>query len=198
MSRGRLMQDRLARRLAEIVSEREPRSGFPRPTLLPIPEGCAIVSDVEVTIDVTVSPEVAEAMLRAMAGARPSTEAAATHEGPLKYVTKVEEAAEGRGEDRLGVVRLSDRTIFVVADGAGGAVGGVAAAEAVCDAVVEQCGRAVPAPPGSSGSRSSTARCRARGSRRPSSLRWVTTAASSARALVTARRGSSRTALRPS
>jgi hypothetical protein len=76
------MQDRLARRLAEIVGEREPRSGFRRPTLLPIPEGCAIVtSDVEVTIDVTVSPEVAETMLRAMAGSRPSTEAEPEQEG---------------------------------------------------------------------------------------------------------------------
>jgi hypothetical protein len=70
---GGAMQDRLARRLAEIVGEREPRSGFPRPTLLPIAEGCAIIKDSEVTIDVTVSPETAEAMLRAMASARPRT-----------------------------------------------------------------------------------------------------------------------------
>jgi hypothetical protein len=76
-ARGRVTQDHLARRLAEVVAERTPRSGFPRPTLLPIPEGCVIInSDVEVTIDVNVSPKVAEAMLRAMASTRPSTETA--------------------------------------------------------------------------------------------------------------------------
>jgi hypothetical protein len=69
-----MSQDRLARHLAEIVGEREPRSGFPRPTLLPIPEGCAIIKDIEVTIDVTVSPETAAAMLRALADSRPSGE----------------------------------------------------------------------------------------------------------------------------
>jgi hypothetical protein len=74
LNRGSRDQDRLTRRLAEIVGEREPRSGFPRPTLLPIAEGCAVIKAVEVTIDVTVSPEIAEAMLRAMAGARPRTE----------------------------------------------------------------------------------------------------------------------------
>jgi hypothetical protein len=85
--RGRAAQDRLSRLLAEIVGEREPRSGFPRPTLIALPEGCAVVtSDVEVTIDVTVSPQVAEAMLRAMAGARPRAagEYEPRHEGELQ------------------------------------------------------------------------------------------------------------------
>jgi hypothetical protein len=85
--RGRASQDRLARLLAEIVGEREPRSGFPRPTLIPIREGCAIVtSDVEVTIDVTVSPQVAAEMLRAMVSARSSaaTEHEPRHEGELQ------------------------------------------------------------------------------------------------------------------
>jgi len=76
-ARGRVAQDHLARRLAHVVGERQPRSGFPRPTLLPIPEGCVVINnDVEVTIDVNVSPKVAEAMLRAMASTRPSTEPA--------------------------------------------------------------------------------------------------------------------------
>ncbi len=75
MRRDRTIQDRLARRLAVVVVvEREPRSGFPRPTLIKIPEGCVVV-DIDVTIDVTVTPQVAEAMLRAMVAARPSTEA---------------------------------------------------------------------------------------------------------------------------
>jgi len=64
--------------------------------------------------------------------------------GPLDYVTTTEEAARGRGEDRLAVVRMADRTVFAVADGAGGVVAGATAAEAVCDAVVEQCRRGVP------------------------------------------------------
>jgi serine/threonine protein phosphatase PrpC len=64
--------------------------------------------------------------------------------GPLDYVTTIEEAARGRGEDRLAVVRMADRTVFAVADGAGGVVAGATAAEAVCDAVVEQCRRGVP------------------------------------------------------
>jgi hypothetical protein len=71
---GGAMQNRLARRLAEIVGEREPRSGFPRPTLLPSRKAVPS-SDVEVTIDVTMSAEVAEAILRAMAGARQLAEA---------------------------------------------------------------------------------------------------------------------------
>jgi serine/threonine protein phosphatase PrpC len=67
-----------------------------------------------------------------------------TDAGPQTYATRIEEASPGRGEDRLAVVRLPDRTVFVVADGAGGVVGGVAAAEAVCDGVVEQCKRGSP------------------------------------------------------
>jgi serine/threonine protein phosphatase PrpC len=64
--------------------------------------------------------------------------------GAPSYVTKVEEANEGAGEDRLAVVRMPDRTVFVVADGAGGSVAGAAAAEAVCDAAVAECSRGVP------------------------------------------------------
>ena len=74
VNRSRATQDRLASRLAGIVGEREPRSGFPRPTLLPIPEGCAIVKGGEVTIDVSVSPETAAAMLRTLAKSRPGRE----------------------------------------------------------------------------------------------------------------------------
>jgi serine/threonine protein phosphatase PrpC len=65
--------------------------------------------------------------------------------GPPAYATRIEEATHARGEDRLAVVRLPDRTIFVVADGAGGVVAGAAAAKAVCDAVVAQCSRVLPA-----------------------------------------------------
>jgi serine/threonine protein phosphatase PrpC len=66
---------------------------------------------------------------------------AATKEIPLAYSTRVEDAKSGRGEDRIRAVRLSDRAVFVVADGAGGVAGGAAAADAVCKAVVEQCRR---------------------------------------------------------
>ena len=49
----------------------------------------------------------------------------------------------GRGEDRALVVSWGDRTVVVVADGAGGVSGGIKAAEAVCAAVVEQIRQAV-------------------------------------------------------
>ena len=55
------------------------------------------------------------------------------------WTTKREDARPGRGEDRVEVIPLKDRTVVVVADGAGGIAGGAAAAEAVCKAVVEQC-----------------------------------------------------------
>ena len=84
MNRGSFAQDRLVRRLAEIVGEREPRSGFPRPTLLPIREGCAVISEVEVTIDVTVSPAIAEAMLRALAATRRATDAESELKGDAR------------------------------------------------------------------------------------------------------------------
>jgi hypothetical protein len=67
-------QDGLARRLAQLVCEPEPKSGFPRATLLPLPEGCAVVSDIEVRIDVSVPPEFAVAMLRALVAARPTAD----------------------------------------------------------------------------------------------------------------------------
>jgi serine/threonine protein phosphatase PrpC len=63
----------------------------------------------------------------------------ATQEISRAYSTIVEEARRGRGEDRIAAIRLADRTVFVVADGAGGIAGGAAAADAVCRAVVEQC-----------------------------------------------------------
>jgi serine/threonine protein phosphatase PrpC len=63
----------------------------------------------------------------------------ATQEIPLTYSTMVEEARRGRGEDRIVAVRLASRTIFAVADGAGGVAGGAGAADAICKAVVEQC-----------------------------------------------------------
>jgi serine/threonine protein phosphatase PrpC len=62
----------------------------------------------------------------------------------VNYATRVEEASHGRGEDRIAVVRLPDRTVFVVADGAGGVIAGAAAAEAICDAVVDRCRRGKP------------------------------------------------------
>jgi serine/threonine protein phosphatase PrpC len=65
----------------------------------------------------------------------------ATEEIPLTYSTVVEEARRGRGEDRIVAVRLANRTIFAVADGAGGVAGGAGAADAICNAVVEQCRR---------------------------------------------------------
>ena len=52
-------------------------------------------------------------------------------------VTRVEEARIGRGEDRIAVLRLRDRTVVVLADGAGGTGGGAAAADRVCTAAVE-------------------------------------------------------------
>ncbi|MDB4980802.1 MAG: hypothetical protein JWM82_1554 [Myxococcales bacterium] len=63
----------------------------------------------------------------------------ATEEIPLTYSTMVEDARRGRGEDRIVAVRLTSRTIFAVADGAGGVAGGAGAADAICNAVVEQC-----------------------------------------------------------
>lgn len=65
----------------------------------------------------------------------------ATQEISLPYSTRVEDARRGRGEDRVATFRLVDRTVFVVADGAGGVAGGAAAADAVCKAVLDQCRR---------------------------------------------------------
>jgi len=72
-------------------------------------------------------------------GTRPS--------GPIRllYSTRVEDARRGRGEDRIVALRLPDRAVFVIADGAGGVSGGGAAAEAVCSAAVEECHRGKPA-----------------------------------------------------
>lgn len=57
------------------------------------------------------------------------------------YATRVEEGIAGYGQDRLAVVRLPDRTVFVVADEAGGVIAGAAA---VCDAVVARCKLGAP------------------------------------------------------
>jgi serine/threonine protein phosphatase PrpC len=51
--------------------------------------------------------------------------------------TRVEDARPGRGEDRIAVVELPDRTLVVVADGAGGVSGGAEAAEAICRALTK-------------------------------------------------------------
>lgn len=59
------------------------------------------------------------------------------------WTTKREDARPGRGEDRVEVVSLKDRTVVVVADGAGGVAGGAVAAETVCKAVIEECRRDV-------------------------------------------------------
>jgi serine/threonine protein phosphatase PrpC len=54
----------------------------------------------------------------------------------VKVASKLESG--GRGEDRLLVEHLADRTLLVVADGAGGTGRGAAAAQAVCDAAVSE------------------------------------------------------------
>jgi serine/threonine protein phosphatase PrpC len=59
----------------------------------------------------------------------------------VTYSTRVVEARRGRGEDMVATVRMADRTVVVVADGAGGVAGGAAAACEVCIAVVEECQR---------------------------------------------------------
>ena len=56
----------------------------------------------------------------------------------LALTTKREDARPGRGEDRIEVVSLSDRTVVVVADGAGGVAGGATTADGICKAVVER------------------------------------------------------------
>ena len=55
------------------------------------------------------------------------------------YSTRVVEASHDRCEDRIEVIHLPDRTVFVIADGAGGVAGGAAAAKAVCRAVADRC-----------------------------------------------------------
>lgn len=50
--------------------------------------------------------------------------------------TRTEEARRGYGEDRIGVVECSGHNVIVVADGAGGVVGGADAAEFVCSSAI--------------------------------------------------------------
>lgn len=52
-----------------------------------------------------------------------------------RWTMHVAEAQRGRGEDRVAAITLEDRVIVAVADGAGGASGGAAAAEMVCAAL---------------------------------------------------------------
>jgi len=52
----------------------------------------------------------------------------------LPHATRTEEARHGLGDVITAEIRMPGRTLFVVADGAGGAAGGAAAAEAVCGA----------------------------------------------------------------
>jgi serine/threonine protein phosphatase PrpC len=59
----------------------------------------------------------------------------------VALTTRREDARPGRGEDRVEVVSLADRTVVVVADGAGGVAGGATTAEIICKAVVERCRR---------------------------------------------------------
>jgi len=56
----------------------------------------------------------------------------------VAHSTRVEEARLARGEDRLAVIRLVDRTVAVIADGAGGVSGGAIAANAICRALDPQ------------------------------------------------------------
>lgn len=53
---------------------------------------------------------------------------------PHAITTRIEASRPGRGEDRIALVETADRTIIIVADGAGGVAGGAAAAEALCRA----------------------------------------------------------------
>ena len=57
----------------------------------------------------------------------------------MQVQTRVEAANSDLGEDRVTVVRQQDRTIIIVADGAGGVAGGAAAADHVCLATRELC-----------------------------------------------------------
>jgi serine/threonine protein phosphatase PrpC len=53
----------------------------------------------------------------------------------VAVATLVEDARPGRGEDRIALVALNDRTVIVVADGAGGQARGAGAADYVCRAL---------------------------------------------------------------
>ncbi len=55
----------------------------------------------------------------------------------LTIATRIEEARQGRGEDRINVVEADGRKVIIVADGAGGTAGGAAAAEALCHALTD-------------------------------------------------------------
>jgi serine/threonine protein phosphatase PrpC len=57
---------------------------------------------------------------------------------PLVFRKKIEEARLGRGEDRIASVRLNDRTMFIVVDGAGGMAGGARAADSICAAFEQE------------------------------------------------------------
>lgn len=61
----------------------------------------------------------------------------------LSHTIRIAEALLGRGEDRVAVLSLSDRLLVAVADGAGGVVGGAAAADAVCRAL-DACAAGAP------------------------------------------------------
>ncbi len=52
----------------------------------------------------------------------------------LPHSTRTEEARPGLGDDRVAEIRMPGRTLFVVADGAGGVAGGADAAETICGA----------------------------------------------------------------
>jgi len=76
-----------------------------------------------------------------------NAQAGASYAPPL-LATRIGEARHGRGEDRIETVVLPDRSVFVVADGAGGVLGGATAAETICKAVADWCrqGKAVDWP----------------------------------------------------
>ncbi len=63
----------------------------------------------------------------------------------LLIATKVESGS--LGQDRVVVERLADRSVIVVADGAGGVAGGAQAAQTVCDLIVAHVHTS--SPPGS-------------------------------------------------
>lgn len=54
----------------------------------------------------------------------------------ITLTTRIEEARRGHGEDRIRVVECSGHKVIVVADGAGGVVGGADAAEFVCGSAI--------------------------------------------------------------
>jgi serine/threonine protein phosphatase PrpC len=69
-----------------------------------------------------------------MNGARVQTDSLKA--GRIVCSTRIDEARRGRGQDRVRLLALERGLFAVIADGAGGLVGGAAAADAICHALV--------------------------------------------------------------